>query len=295
MTDPSVLSTRAMLARVSISTWQATKLDKRVTKETNRIHAASDDAGRYNKSLIAKDSLAEIGKARDAARMTHARLTLPWLDDGARILPVAAYPTYVNALREHREAFEGAVSAFVLAYPSFVEQAKRDLNGMFSAEDYPGAKEIEAKFSFATRLLPVPDARDWRVEMSEDSAAILKADVEQATREAMAGALRDAWERVADAVGRMAERLRAYKPKTGAADRVEGKFTDTLTSNIRDLVALLPILNIAGDPRLTDVAARMERDLCVHEPAELRANARARSETAAAAESILADVASFLA
>ena len=291
----NILSTRAMLARLTISQWAAKRLDRKVTDEVNRAHGASADAGRYTKSLVAKEALATIAKASEAARATHATRSLPWIDDGARILPAAGYASYCEAMRTHREAFESAVSTFIDAYPSLVEQARKDLNGLFSAEDYPDPGEIARRFSFATRLYPVPSAADWRVDLSDEQAETLRADVEHATKEALQLATRDAWERIADVVGRMAERLAGYKPAKAKGEKSEGVFRDSLVSNVRDLVTLLPVLNISQNPRMAAICERMELDLCEWDADALRDNDNARASTAKAAQAILDEVSSFLA
>jgi hypothetical protein len=91
----------------------------------------------------------------------------------------------------------------------------------------------------------------------------------------------------------MAEKLKAFKPAQGG-DRAEGIFRDSLVENVRELVAVLPSLNITGDPTLAAVAARMEA-LCRDDADELRDNAAARASVAAEADAILADVGQFLA
>ena len=68
----NVLSSKAMLAGLNITQWAARKVDKKVTRETNDAHGAAHDAGRYNKALIAKEALAAIVAAANAARVTSA-------------------------------------------------------------------------------------------------------------------------------------------------------------------------------------------------------------------------------
>ena len=92
MTTNNVLSTRAMLSGLTIRQWTARKLDKRVTAEVAATHGTDSHVGRYNKSLVAKESLAAIVAAANAARALHYARTLPWLDDGARILPAGGIP-----------------------------------------------------------------------------------------------------------------------------------------------------------------------------------------------------------
>ena len=117
--------------------------------------------------------------------------------------------------------------------------------------------------------------------------------LKSATREALETAMRDAWQRISDAVARMVERLNAYKPGANGS-RAEGIFRDSLVENIRELCAVLPSFNLTNDPQLAAVTDRMERELCAHGADDLRDSEVLRQDTAKAAESILADVAAYL-
>jgi len=289
------LSSRAMLAGLRLSVWSARRIDRRVTDQVNAQQGAAADAGRYNKALLAKDALSAINAAVNEARSLHYSRTLPWLDDGARLLPAKAHLDYSRELARIKCDFDVAVDEFVATYPSYVADAQRRLGAMFNPEDYPAPDQVRGKFAFASRLLPVPDAADFRVDVGDAAAAEIKAQIEQATQDALRAATRDVWERIAEVVGRMAERLRAYQPPQRPGDRVEGIFRDSLVENVRDLCALLPSLNLTGDADLARIADAMQRDLCAHDADELRQWDQAREDTAARAEAILADVRDFLA
>lgn len=291
----NVLSSRAMLASLRISAWSARRIDKAVTADTNSRLGAAADAGRYNKVLIARDALAAITQAATAARTLHYAKTLPWLDDGARLLPAKAHLDYTREMQGLRMQFEQAVSDFLTAYPALIADAQQRLGAMFNRDEYPEPCDINSKFSFTVRCLPVPDARDFRVELGDAAAAEIRAEIERATVEALNIAQRDVFERIADVVGRMSERLRAYQPASRKGQKVEGIFRDSLVENVRDLVSLLPTLNLTGDQRLAQIAQQMHDTLCPHDAEALRTDEHLRNETAAAAEAILADVADFLA
>lgn len=290
----SMLSTRAMLARPSIAQWSARKLDKKTSHKVTDEAGAQEDAARVTKSLVASEALETVAKIATEARAYHMQRTLPWLDDGARLLPVAGYPAYVETMREHREKFESAVRAFVAEYDSYVASAPRRLGALFDPADYPEPSQIIRKFSFTTRLFPVPTAADWRVDVSEESAAILRADVEAQSKEAMNLAVRDAYERIAEAVGAMAKKLADYKPATEHA-KAQGVFRDSLVDNVRSLAELLPVLNITGDKALAEIAARIASELTTYDAEDLRKDDGARYVVAERAAAILADVSAFMA
>lgn len=298
----SALSKRALLASLRCRAWTARVKDKAVTGETADRYRAEESAVSVSKKLIECDELNAVMSVISAAGKTHVRLTLPWADGpkGApRILAVQAYSEYVNAMREHQEALDEAVRVFAAVYPEARDAAKRRMLGkMFDESDYPD--DITDRFSIETSLMPVPDKADWRVDLGDDDVAILRADLEQQTRASMNAAVRDAYERVAAVVSNMALRLREFEPQKGEdGDRRRGRrkgcFKDSLVSNVADIAALLPLLNVTQDPALDALAKRMTADLTRVDPDELRNYEHLRTEVAGNAEALLRDISSFLA
>lgn len=288
------LASRAMLCNLVIRQWSGRRLDKSATDAVIQNAGAADDAGRFNKLLIPAAILAPVSRAANAARDYHYSRTLPWLDNGARILPSLAFDPYSARMRALRLEFDSAVAEFLQAYPDAVADARKRLGSLFDAGDYPDVSELRGRFSVATRFLPMPDASDFRAALSDEQAARVRAEIERTTREAQELATRDAWERVREALARMVEKLNAYRPGD-AGRKAEGIFRDSLVENVRDLVAILPAFDLSGSGHMATIAARMERELTRHDAAELREAPKLREDTAKAAAAILADVSAFLA
>src|ERR1700738_3740956 len=82
------LSRKAMLAMLQIKKWAAKKHDKRASQEVATNHGASTLAGAYRKNMLPSQSsaLEDVQKACDEARTFHYQNTLPWGQDGSRIL-----------------------------------------------------------------------------------------------------------------------------------------------------------------------------------------------------------------
>jgi hypothetical protein len=291
----SVLASRAMLRGVRISLWDGRKLDKQVSAEVTQAKGAKSDAGRFNKQLVPLESLARLKAAANACRAVHGRYTLPWTDNGLDILPAASVMAYDSEMSKARIEWEAAVESFCAVYPSLVDSAPARLGDLFNATEFPTVAEVRERFSMRIRTLPMPDSSDFRVDMSEAQARQIRTEIEANAREALDTAMRDAWQRVSDVCARMVERLTAYKPATSRGEKTEGRFTDSLVENVRDLVSVLPSFNLTNDPALSDVCGRMKAELCTFEAQELRDDSRLREQTAKAAESILADVSAFLA
>lgn len=290
----NVLSEKAVLSVLNISTWTARKYDKKVTDDTNKRHAAGGDAGRYNKQLIAKERIEKITKISNTARNLHYHLTQPWLDNGARVLPSALYLDYANKLRELRTEFEVEADDFARDYPDFVKEARKRLNGMFREEDYPSAHLIRGKFNFDLKIMPCPDSGDFRVDIPKAMLKDIQDDVEDRLQGALEGAMRDSRDRIIATVGHMAEKLQAYTPADGD-DRAEGLFRDSLVENIRELAAVLPAFNLTNDPKLTKIINRIQKELCAEDADVLRTNEEVRETVQQSAEEILAQVQQYMA
>src|SRR5450432_2783796 len=118
------LTSRAMLCSLSISMWSARKHDKDASEEIATRHGAQTDAGRYHKILLPKAALAEIQKIVSEARQEHYFMTLPWDDNGYRVLPAAVYMDHVEKMRTLSNRFTAAVETMSAQFAQLVEQAR---------------------------------------------------------------------------------------------------------------------------------------------------------------------------
>lgn len=271
------LSEKAMLVNLSISQWTARKYDRKVSSEVNAAHGAKDDAGRYNKSLIARESLKDIQRIVNQARIFHYEKTLPWFDEGARILPAAMFSEYSTAMRQLRGEFETVVRDFADAYPSLIDEARIALNGLFNVQDYPPVEMIRSKFDWRVSISPLPNADDFRVQLSDDEIETVRKEIEARAGSAAEMATKDLWERLYKVVSNMADKL-------VIPDAI---FRNSLVENIGELTSMLPKLNITNDANLEDMRRKVESKLAATNPEVLRTDSIVRRETAKDAQALL--------
>lgn len=288
--EPS-LSSRAMLCSLSISVWSARKHDPEASEEIAQRHGAQADAGRYHKVLLPKEALAEIQKIVSEARQEHYFMTLPWDDNGYRVLPAAAYMDHTDRIRELSNRFTPAVEALALQFGQLVEEAKGRLGGLFRSEDYPAPDELRSKFSFETKVMPLPDAGDFRVALGDEEKERIKRQITAAVEASLQIASRELWQRLYEAVSHLAERLEAYKV---TEEGVEHPFRDSVVTNLVKLADVLPKLNVTADLELERLAAQVRASLLV-DPKELRRSQAVRTETANAAAAIAQRMAGYMA
>jgi hypothetical protein len=289
------LSDRAMLVSLNIKSWAARKTDKMVTRETLAAQGASEGAGNFHKSLLAKEALADLVALSNEARQCWYAYSSPWLDDGQRIMTTIAYDAFTDKIRDIRDAWMIARDKFVLGYPRYIEEARAILfrNGrMFNEADYPAASTIESKFAFSVRIVNVPDADDFRANVGNEQAQIIKAQIEEATNTAITDAMRDVWARIADDVGHMADKLASYS--VTSEGKTTGIFRDSMVENVRDLVERLPALNLTNDRKLNELYIKMKDRLCAYDAESLRLDGTLRHQVAQEAKSILEQVSDFM-
>ena len=80
----------AMLVSLRISAWSGRQYDRKASNHVAVHHEASASAGRYNKCLLPKAAFAALTATMSKARSSHYEQTLPWDDQGSRLLTVAS-------------------------------------------------------------------------------------------------------------------------------------------------------------------------------------------------------------
>ena len=258
------LNTDAMQVSLRITAWSGRVYDRQASNHVAVHHDASASAGRYNKRLLPKAAFAALTATMSDARTTHYAQTLPWDDQGARLLTVANYARYTELLDGLRERMIRERARFIEDYDDYVEQARLDLGRLFRIEDYPSKTALQGKFGIRYRITPVQDAEQFMAKLASDDVARVKRDIEHHLQERLHDAVGDLYRRLGDAVARVSERL-------GEDDN--GKplvFRNSLIENIRDLVDVVPRLNIFGDHQLARLCEEVKDRIANVEPDTLR-------------------------
>lgn len=277
-------SHKLMLVDLTISMFTGRKFDRAVTNEVAQLHNTVEAIGRYNKNLFPSNppSYKAVVQAANQTRATHNSMTLPWDDAGGRVLAAKSYFEYNNAIRKQQNLFELATAAFVSEYPTIRAASLAILNGMASIDDFPSAGDIAEYFSIRRRVVPFPSAEDIRVDLPAAEVDVIKQQVTETTTTMLQHAMLDPVHRLHVIVTRMAETLK----------NPEAIFRDSLVTNLDDLRALLPALNVTDDPTL-DALFTQTDSLVVHEPDTLRHSLETRSGVAEKAEALKQQLAEY--
>jgi hypothetical protein len=276
---------KALLVKLAIGMPGNGRKDKSITAEVTQKHALAANAGRWNKTLYPPEAFTPLVEVAGAARTYHYEVTLPWLDEGFRILPTLVYQEYTDKMRKTRSQFETlAESHFIGQLPDWEAKARKMHNGTFNAADYLPACKLRKKFNFATEFIPIPSTDDFRVKFSDSELEVLKSQMEDKLTEAVRNAEADLWRRLAEPLQHLADKLKDP----------DAKFRDSIISNLSDVCALIPKINLLGDKRLAAFADQVQANLASLNPQRLRDFASDRNAARLAADNILSKMQAYM-
>jgi len=233
--EMNTLAEKSMLVRLTRSMYQPYAYDDEATKEVEKSHGVSR-AGRFNKRLL-KDStrFAKVNQAFNAVYLLHMSRTLPWLDDGLRILPAQNYLEYANEMRPVITIATRLADELAAHWGEEIDEDRKRLNGLFNVMDYPVS--VREKYSIRLQFLPVPTASDFRVEISEED----KASLDDAVRDAEQGVKTHILKSLMEPLERAVKKLSIPVGAEGAV------FRDSMLENILETAERMQSLDLTGD------------------------------------------------
>lgn len=257
-----------LVVNIQVGIWQGYKLDKVTTHKVTTEASAASDAARVNKHLIPKEALKDIMITSSAARAHFYDATLPWKDNGDRLLPRAISLQFIQAHSEHARKFNEAVADFLdgTKYATAMEQAEFRMGDLFNASDYPTPKELRRKFYINLDIDGISPAKDIRLQDNEE---ILQGRVTKA--------MEGLWTKLAVPLKHFGETM----------SNEDAIFRNATVNNLKAIVELIPDLNFTNDQRLEFLRTEITEQLLAYEPDELRKDKEARSVVSDRAQDII--------
>jgi len=276
-----MLANKALLIHVHITQWTGRKLDKRATETVTSTHATDSKVGNYTKKLLPGcKELERVNLLAGQIRKYFYQETLPWFSDGARIIKSDSYMQFMSEFAKMKSDYDSAVSDFLGAYPYLQVKARLMLGSLYSTEEYPDVSLLGRKFNCEVQIMPLPDVKDFRVEVGDAEREKFQKAMADVQREAM----QDCWSRLFGVVQKAAEQL--AKP--------DYRLRDSLLENVSEICALLPRLNISDDPALEEARRKVEYTIASMNPETLRENSTDRQDAALKLAEITKSMGAFM-
>ena len=258
------LEHRAMIVKLTTSAWTASKTVPGISVAVAEEYEAQRDMAQVSKKLVDKAALKKVRAALDAAKVLHNDLTLPWADNGERLLPIKVHARYRERMDEAIAKADVAIREFARSYEKLVEQAQVSLGKMFESTDYPAAEAITGKFGVSYEINPVPASSHFVADLGDEDAARIKADIEARMKIKMDAAMVRIFERIEEALRHLIERLGF--DEEGAPKRLHASTLDAL----KQLAEIVPSMNLTEDSKLNEIAQRIGKVLANTDVDDLR-------------------------
>jgi len=279
----SELLNKAVLCKISISQFNTKRQDSLITKEILEERNAKRSAGNWVKNLIDPKNLDSIVSIGQQARLENYRLTLPWSDEGYRILPITLFLEYQKQMKEYRNKFEVEVENFLEKWNTYVEEAKLSMGVMFNSHNYPTKEQVKNKFGFYVDILPLPSGNDFRINLAKEELEEMKSNVDNLVAEAEKNAMKDLWNRLSAPIRHMVEKL----------NKNDSIFRNSLVENVQEIIRIIPALNISDNIELINLVEEC-KVLTKHSADTLRINKNVRKDVIIQAEEILNKMKGYL-
>lgn len=273
----------AMLVDLNIAIYSGRKQDKNTQSEVVAAKgSASKKAASVYKNLFCDcKELDAITKFQARARAEHYKLTMPWNDHGARLLPTASLQDYKKSMNRYQDEFDLLVEAFLDKYDTLVAAAAFQLGTLFDRDEYLSREQVERRFRMDISFTPLPTAGDFRLDIESEVQQELIVQYEKRLEAQLAQATQENWDRLYSALSRLSDRLIISE------DGKKNVFHDTLVTNAQELCELLTAMNVTKDPQLESARRQLEAVLSGVTPKELREEDSTRIETKRKVDAIL--------
>ena len=302
------IASAAMIGNLNISSWEARIQDKATKEEVLATKGArSKRAASVSKHLFSEcPALDAIKALRGEAYLWFRRETMPWDDNGGRLITTKRYLQTMDQAAKYEQRFNALVNAFLGVYQTEISKQAFENGALFDRSEYPSEDEVRAKFRFALNVSPVPTSGDFRVDIGHEAAKQLAEQYERLAAERMSAALAEPWQRIKDQVLWVKERMEAVlaydpdaveeQPVTDADGNVvdikitkkrRPKLYDSMLENGLELCKTLSDFNITNDPRLEEARRELEAALTRVDMDSLKESPELQKATKTAMQDIL--------
>lgn len=269
------VSANAILCTLTMSVWAGTKTDRGAGDDLTELQSAKRGSAKVVKSLLGDcTELREVLRISNQARQTLKAVTLPWIDRGARLVPVARYTKVQSMLLQCQHDFYTALDALVDVYSDRIAQSRVSLGGMFDEADYPPLEDIRARFAMNFVFSPVPENGDFRIKVADDAIAELQSQYAQAMDDTVKEGIGGAMSAACAVFERLSERLTALDAHDGYGTKP--RLTASLVESIHEALDLMRDGNVIDSPYVADAHRQLRNVANTLDVDELRVSARIR-------------------
>ncbi len=252
----SVIANSAVLVRLNISVWGASKRNKDLENEVARGKNADPKAMRmYDNLMVGSTGHKDVQKHAANVRLWHTNMTLPWDERGYRLCPTSLFLDYKSQHNLKKAAFDSMLDTFRVKYFSYRETARQYRGDMFNENDYPPVEEVMSKFAWNFVVAPVPESGHLCIDLPEQEMQELRQSCDEEVERKVAEAAKENEKRLLKEL----QGISAKCTDTGDDDEDDKKrWHDTFVTNPIDLCRMIKHMNLSNDLKVEEARQRLE-------------------------------------
>ena len=249
----TTLADKAMLVKL---TMRRANLTRRDSVAEAYVQAQLEDQSLVVNSKLFRDKLNPINQIMSKASEVytyHKAHTLPYIDKGPRILPNTQYFEYSAEMRKRIAEVDNLMSLHMPKYDDFVQldikyrsaaALSQGKPARAAVTDYPSSDEFQQRMGFDLRFTPMPEAKHFLFDISDEDLAEFNATMEQVANQSRS-----------EVIKKMLEPLQHLIDKLNKPIGTEGAiFRDSAVENIIEGVQMAKKLNVTNDTDITAMA-----------------------------------------
>lgn len=275
----------AILVQLSTHAWTGKKKDKQLSTDTCARQNADNDVVEAIIHLVPPGILKPIDLARGRAYRKHTELTLPYLDNGLRIIASDMYMDYREKMKPFLAEHAKTVDGLDTVWPDIMANKGKRLGNLANKYRLPTLSDVKSRFYITQDIMSIPAHTDFRFKGNTDEEiAEIQAKAAETHNAAMKKAMTEVWMRLAELVGNVAETM-------GQRDK---KFHDSIITKVKNLCDVLPKYNLTGDGDLENIRKEVATKLANLDPEDLREIPNKRKQAAKDAEDVMSKIAQYM-
>lgn len=221
--------------------------DKTVTAQVAGTYQANPDSVAMTKRLLDGSTLKPLRTIRSKVQKFIKEKTLPWDDNGGRLLPAKVLTEYQVFIGQATEEMNQAVKELCDQYAEKIDEAKQRLGQMFNAEDYPTTDELAEKYGIETGFEPLPNVKDFRLDGLNGTNDKLKAEIEKTVTQKIGQAHQEIFKRLLETVRHLFDKCQESEPI----------FRDSSVRAIFTEINSAREMNFIGDEKLENLCDKL--------------------------------------
>lgn len=269
-----------MLVHLSFKFGRQGGQDDEITQDICQRNGASADSLKASKRTICKEAFEPLANIRTLFTAAVKRCTIPWDIKGVYFCKPANVHKIIAARDEYGREFNRLKDEHLLAqYDTWFAMTEEKLGKAFKEDEFPSREELIHNVKFHLSIMPLPESEALRKikDIDESLLSELIKSNDQRIQQGIRQGMITAYNRLMEPLQKMVDVLSGDKPR----------IYETLVTNVKDVVAEIPGLNLTDDPQLARFAESARQMLGNLTADQLRDSRVVRRETAEKARELI--------